>query len=93
MTCMGAKSEAKLPKTTVPLSRHETDALREKSRLPKEMKGLPAVTLPPAELASSEQPTIPPPKANARPSGTRSAKITTVEIMTPNRRHDPRSED
>jgi hypothetical protein len=92
---MGAKKEAKLPKTTVPLSRHEMALLREKSRQPKDMKGLPAVTMPPTELESSEQPTLPP-KANAHPSGMRpvtDTKITTVEIMTPSRRRDPRSEE
>ncbi|MDB4998779.1 MAG: hypothetical protein JWM74_6211 [Myxococcaceae bacterium] len=93
---MASNKEAKLPKTTVPLSRHEMAVLREKSRQPKDMKGLPTVTMPPAELESSEQPTLPP-KANEHPSGMRPAtdtKITTVEIMTPNpRRRDPRSEE
>ncbi len=95
MTCMGAKNDAKLPKTTVPLSRHEMAALREKSRLPKNLKGLPTVTMPPTELEGSEQPTVPP-KANAHPSGFRPSKdtkITTVEITRVGLRHDPRSED
>jgi hypothetical protein len=88
MICMGAWSEeSTTQKMKIPA------ALREKTRDPTRRKGLPSVTLPPEQLAASEQPTLPPP-AKGRPSGIRSRnKITTVEIVAVNLRHDPRSED